>query len=216
MSSTTEFIAEGATTGTVTPGGRIDVGSTLVGLYEIRVSIVAGGACGVATWRYSLDGGATFGATATTPAAGTKAPLYDLASGVDLGLTVVFNGTFSANDRWDWTAESIALKSLEWATGEMNSILGDRYRGGITTPYPDDLIGHETSLAVWRALKTRGFNPDNANDRVVITGKTDAETWAAEVAEYKRHPAIVEAAAVAQLLPLSDPLVLTSTRDCDD
>lgn len=70
----------GGGTGTVTPSG------TAYGGQNVVIKMIAGGAVGVATFQYSLDGGATYSATSGT------VPTFVIGSGI----SVAFSGTFSA------------------------------------------------------------------------------------------------------------------------
>lgn len=201
----------GAGGGWVVPSGYIDVGRTLVGTYAVRVRIGAtGGAPGVATFQYSLDGGATWAPSAAvvTPAAGRDAPLGHT------GLRVSFEGTFVASDAFAWTATSAALAALEWATGIMDSGLRDRY-GAIAEPYPAELVSHEAALAAHRALAVKGFNPENIADRAVMSLEKRALEWRDAVRRYDLHPNINDTSPPSPCVALSDPLLLTSTQDTD-
>jgi hypothetical protein len=87
----------GIVTRTASGTGSISVSGTPVASYSVQVQIVSGGEPGVATYSYSLDGGATFGATATTPASGAAA----------LGSTGV-SITFTAGPAGSGTASFVA------------------------------------------------------------------------------------------------------------
>lgn len=192
--------------GLVRPDGALDLGALLASSLTVRVEIVAGGAPGTATWRWSPDAGTTWSATVATPAAGQTAALVHPALGIDTGLKVGFGGTLSAGARWDWAAVSNVARALDWASGEMDSGLRDRYPNGISSPYPDELIGHEAALAMWRSLVNRGFNPENPTDRSILKAHGDAMAWRQAVAEHRLHPAIVTPTAADPLVALSDPI----------
>lgn len=193
--------------GFVRPDGCLDVGALLVSSLTVRVEIVAGGALGTATWRWSPDAGTTWSATVATPSNGQPVALVHPVQGLDTGLKVGFGGTLSTGARWDWTAVSNVAKALDWAAGELDAGLRDRYPNGIVAPYPDDLIGHEAALAMWKTLVNRGFNPENPGDRTILKIHGDAMTWRQGVAERRLHPAIVTPADADPLIALSDPIV---------
>lgn len=77
----------GGGTGTVTPSG------TAYGGQNVVIKMIAGGAVGVATYQYSLDGGSTYSGTATTSASVTLG---------SSGISVAFAGTFSASTTYQF------------------------------------------------------------------------------------------------------------------
>lgn len=108
--------------GTVTSSGTsppvLTITGTPLGAYKLVIDCVVGGAHQTATYRFSTDGGNTWSATLTTPAAATPTALIDTA--VDslvgmngkTGLSVAFAaGTFNADNLWTSTA-SLKVTSM--------------------------------------------------------------------------------------------------------
>ncbi len=83
-------------TGTTPPAVTV-TGSSNLGINQLRIDIVAGGALGAATVRYSFDGGSTWSNTISTAA--TIALLIDNDSSRPTGLTANFAaGTYNADN----------------------------------------------------------------------------------------------------------------------
>lgn len=87
--------------------------------YDSIVTIVAGGAVGTATFKYSLDGGDTYSETLATAAT------YLLPSGV----TVAFPaGTYVAAETYSWTDTAPSMTSGDIGTA-MDAITASSYQG---------------------------------------------------------------------------------------
>ena len=85
-------------TGT-TPNAVTVTGSTTLGIKQLLIDIVAGGALGAGTFRYSYDGGATWSSTLTLAA--SVALLIDNDSTKPTGLTVNFPAaTYDADEAY--------------------------------------------------------------------------------------------------------------------
>lgn len=79
-------------------GPDISLGGTPTNFFDALVTIVAGGAEGVGTFKYTLDGGQTESEVITIPSGLT----YLIPS---TGITITFtSGTFVADDTYDWTS----------------------------------------------------------------------------------------------------------------
>lgn len=168
MARTTQapVTATGAGVGLVTPGGALDVGALNVAELAVLVEVVAGGAPGTATWRWSADAGVTWSSTATTPASNATAPLAHPASGVATGLTVRFVGTQTASARFAWTARSCVADALRAANDEACGALGDRFGWPLTT-VPSDLVRDVCVIAAADVAAVIGYNPSEGADKLL-------------------------------------------------
>ncbi len=119
------------------------VNSSATGPFDIRIDIVAGGALGTATFRWSSDGGTTYSATLSTAATvslGSK------------GIDAVFpSGTYNATSNyqalvgrvglagtptggpWDFRLKIVATGALGTATFKYSSDGGSTYSSPLTT-----------------------------------------------------------------------------------
>lgn len=158
--------ATGAGVGLVVPGGALDVGALAAVELAVLVEVVAGGAPGTATWRWSADAGTTWSATAATPAAGTAAALAHPMSGVSTGLTVRFSGTQTASARYAWTARSCVADALRAANDETCGALGDRFGWPLAT-VPSDLVRDVCVIAAADVAAVIGYNPSEGADRLL-------------------------------------------------
>lgn len=111
-----------ATTGTATLTGTgtgtvaISVASP-VDSYTAKVTIVAGGALGTATFSYSLDNGRTSSPTLLVPSGG----VYVIP---DTGLVLTFSGTSTAGDYFTFTTASAGFSTSD-LTAAMTAVLAD-------------------------------------------------------------------------------------------
>lgn len=158
--------ATGAGVGLVAPGGALDVGALYVASLDVLVEVVAGGAPGTATWRWSHDGGTTWTTAAVTPAAGSAAALAHPASGVATGLSVRFVGTQTAGARYAWTARSCVADALRAANDEAAGELGDRFGLPLAT-VPSDLVRDVCVIAAADVAAVVGYNPTEGADRLL-------------------------------------------------
>lgn len=113
---------DGSSMGTVTPSGStppvVTLTGTPTGPWDLVIDCVAGGAHQTATFRFSVDGGQTWSATLTTPAAATPMELTDTAADSlvgnngTTGISVAFAaGTFNADNQWTAKA-NLCVSSL--------------------------------------------------------------------------------------------------------
>lgn len=157
--------ATGAGVGLVVPGGALDVGAMYVTDLPVLVEVVAGGAPGAATWRWSADAGVTWTATATTPGAGSTVALVAPGSGVPTGLTLRFAGVQTTGARYAWTASSAVGAVLRAANEEAFSYLGDRYNFPLTT-VPTNVTRDVCVIAAADVMAVTGYAPDTQADKL--------------------------------------------------
>lgn len=155
--------ATGAGAGLVVPGGTLDVGALGVATLDVLVDVVAGGALGSATWRWSHDGGTTWTTAIATPAAGVSAALTHPALGIPTGLTLRFVGAQTTGARFGWTATSVVADCGRAANDEAFRAYGDRYGGALGT-VPADII--RDVCCVWAAdvAAVIGYRPGDGAD----------------------------------------------------
>jgi hypothetical protein len=158
--------ATGAGVGRVVPGGTLDVGGLSATELPVLVEVVAGGALGTATWRWSHDSGTTWTATATTPAAGVTAALTHPSLGIPTGLTVRFVGTQTASARFEWTATSVVAECLRAANEEAFGYLADRF-GWPLDVVPTDIVRDVVAMAAADVAANVGYRPGVENDRLL-------------------------------------------------
>lgn len=158
--------ATGAGVGLVVPGGSLDVGALYLDELAVLVEVVAGGAPGTATWRWSADAGVTWSTAAPTPASNTTAALAHPTSGVATGLTLRFVGTQTASARYAWAARSCvgdALRAVnEEACGELHDTLG-----WPLAVVPTDLVRDLCTIAAADVAAVIGYNPSEGADRLL-------------------------------------------------
>jgi hypothetical protein len=112
--------------GTVTPSGSAHTSDGT----RFVIKIIAGGAVGVATFKTSIDGGTTFGATQTTAASMTDATS---------GITLAFSGTFTLNGTAAFRSAFTPLAQWIDALGSVRSIIDHNgYRRGRTNEIIED------------------------------------------------------------------------------
>lgn len=158
-------------TALLTPDGKLDVGAVRATSLPFVVNVVAGGALGVATWRWSLDGGVTWQPTAATPANGALV-LASPAAGAT-GVTARVTGALSAGETWTWEAVSALRDILRSANDEGIRYLQRRYATPLTT-VPWDVIRDVCVIAKADALAARGYSPEKDNDELVESRARDA------------------------------------------
>jgi hypothetical protein len=96
--------------GTVTPSGSTHTSDGT----RFIIKIIAGGAVGVATFKTSIDGGTTFGATQTTAASMTD---------VTSGITLAFVGTLTINGTASFRSAFTPLAQWGDTAGNARSII---------------------------------------------------------------------------------------------
>ncbi len=158
--------ATGAGVGLVAPGGALDVGALYVAELAVLVEVVAGGAPGTATWRWSTDGGSTWTATATTPTTNTTAALAHPTSGVATGLTLRFVGTQTASARYAWTARSCVADALRANNEEACGAIADRF-GWPLSVVPTNIVRDVCAMAAADVAAVIGYNPSEGADRLL-------------------------------------------------
>ncbi len=152
--------ATGAGAGVVTPSGQLDVAATFRTTLDVRLEIVAGGAVGVATWRWSADAGSTWSSTVTTGA--SPARLVVPSTPTDTGLVVAFGGTLVTSAVYTWTATSCVAAALRAANDEAFRFLS-RTRTPPFDPVSSDVVRDACVLAAADVMAVVGYNPDGSD-----------------------------------------------------
>lgn len=146
------------TTGVISLVGAGTVGwvtissASPVDAYDIILEVLAGGALGTATFRYSVDGGNSYTPAIATPGAG----IYALSG---LGIYVTLAGTFVAGDTYAFTSTAASYSTSD-ATSALTALLADSREWGFV-----HIVGAPSSAA--NAATLAG---------VVDTSMTSAET----------------------------------------
>ncbi len=84
-----------------------------------------------------------------------------------------------------WPADfDTALKEafIESAAAEIDSYIGVAYALPLSSPYDNSLIVANVSIAVYRLLQKRGWNPANEADAVLVDNYTRTLEWLNKVA----------------------------------
>lgn len=120
--------------GTVTASGSAHIADGT----RFVVQIQAGGAVGVATFKTSMDGGATYGATQTTAASMTDATS---------GITLAFAGTFTASGTAAFRSAFTPLAQWRDAAGNGRMLIDHNgYFGGKRFEFREDWIANLPTL----------------------------------------------------------------------
>jgi len=115
--------------GTVAPSGAVHHSDGL----RVVIQVQAGGAVGVATFKTSIDGGATFGVTQTTAASMTDATS---------GITLAFAGTLTAFGTAAFRSAFTPLAQWRDAAGNGRALVDHNgYVGGKRFSFREDWIG---------------------------------------------------------------------------
>lgn len=153
----------GGGAGYVVPEGTLDVGTLERDALPVLVEVVAGGAPGVATWRWSTDGGATWTTTAATPEAGTTVPLAMPTHGTLTGLSVRFAGTLVTGARYAWTSVSCVRDCLRAGNEEAARYLARRFNFPLSV-VPTDIVRDTCILVSADVAAVIGYRPGDEND----------------------------------------------------
>jgi phage gp36-like protein len=156
-------------------------GSAPLGTYDVRLQVVASGAPGTATVRWSLDKGVTWSATVTAPAA--SAPLVIGAT----GMAVVFAGALVAGDLYSFVAARALERHLSAANAKVRSYLRRRFKTDLAS-WDDSLIAAAVSIAALSLLTQRGFDPKNPGDQAVADRASDGTKFVKDVGASIAHP----------------------------
>lgn len=73
-------------------------------------------------------------------------------------------------------------EALDRASAELDGYLAARFALPLSSPYPTELLRRTVDVAVYLLMRHRGFNPDAANDQLIVKGYDDAIAWARGVA----------------------------------
>lgn len=179
--------ATGAGAGSVVPGGTLDVGGLVHAELAVLVEVVAGGALGTATWRWSTDDGATWSTTTATPAAGASAALTHPALGIATGLTVRFVGAQTAGAQFEWTATSCVADCGRAANDEAFRAYGDRFGAPLGT-VPSDIVRDVCSVWAADVAAVIGYRPGDGADALLEQRAAGARKRWREVRSHDATP----------------------------
>lgn len=154
--------------------------SAPLGVYQIVIQVISGGAPGTAIVRYSLDGGATWSSNTLAPAG---SPLVLGAS----GMAVVFTDTFVANDLYAFVAVRAVERHLSASNAKVRALLRRRFPEGLAA-WDDSLIAASCFDASLSLLVQRGFDPRNPGDAAVATRAKDGIAFVKDVGAAIAHP----------------------------
>ena len=154
--------------------------SSPLGVYDVRIQVVASGNPGVATVRWTLDAGLTWSATVTAP---NGAPLV---LGVT-GLAVVFDGALVAGDLYSFTAVRALERHLNASNAKTRALLRRRFKAGIPA-WDASVVEASVAQACVSILTQRGFNPKDGADKAVADRADTALKYLKDVGASIAHP----------------------------
>ncbi len=176
----------GAGAGLVVPGGALDVGALAVATLSVLVEVVAGGALGTATWRWSHDDGATWSSAVATPAAGVAVSLVHPTLVTATGLTVRFVGSQTASATYAWTARSIVNDCLRAGNDEAWRAYGDRYLTLATVP--SDIVRDVCVIVAADVAAIIGYRPSDGSAELLEQRAASARKRMREVRDHQTTP----------------------------
>jgi len=153
----------GAGAGVVVPAGCLDVAALELDQLPVRLQVVAGGAPGVATWRWSLDGGSTWTATATTPASAAAALVTP--SGIGTGVGVRFVGTLVTGATYAWTSVSCVATCRRAGNEEAVRYLSRAFTFPLTE-VPTDVVRDTCAIIAADVMAVTGYRPSDGSDEL--------------------------------------------------
>lgn len=181
--------------------------------WAAALRITLSGELGVARYVYALDG-ATWSAELTIPGSGAV-PLPGLGAGrlEDSGLEVTFadgalNPSFVLNAVYSFstTASPTIRLLLQEASDELDEAIGTDLALPLTGDIGAHLPGKTADIALYKALRARGYDPQASHNREIRQGYEDALRWAASIREKMvRLKAGESGAAVAGIRASSRP-----------
>lgn len=155
-------------------------GASPLGVYDVRIQVVAPGNPGVATVRWTLDAGLTWSATVTAP---NGAPLV---LGVT-GMAVTFDGALVAGDLYSFTAVRALERHLDAANAKTRAILRRRFKGAIPA-WDASVVEASVAQASLSILTQRGFNPRDGADAAISDRADTALKYLKDVGASIAHP----------------------------
>lgn len=155
-------------------------GASPLGVYDVRIQVVASGNPGVATVRWTLDAGLTWTGPVTAP---SGAPLV---LGVT-GLAVTFDGALVAGDLYSFTAVRALERHLDAANAKTRAILRRRFKAGIPA-WDASVVEASVAQACVSILTQRGFNPKDGADAAVSDRADTALKYLKDVGASIAHP----------------------------
>lgn len=155
-------------------------GASPLGVYDVRIQVVAPGNPGVATVRWTLDAGLTWSATVTAP---NGSPLV-----LDVtGLAVTFDGPLVAGDLYSFTAVRALERHLDAANAKTRAILRRRFKGAIPA-WDASVVEASVAQASLSILTQRGFNPKDGADAAISDRADTALKYLKDVGASIAHP----------------------------
>lgn len=155
-------------------------GASPLGVYDVRIQVVAPGNPGVATVRWTLDAGLTWSATVTAP---NGSPLV-----LDVtGLAVTFDGALVAGDLYSFTAVRALERHLDAANAKTRAILRRRFKGAIPA-WDASVVEASVAQASLSILTQRGFNPRDGADAAISDRADTALKYLKDVGASIAHP----------------------------
>lgn len=155
-------------------------GASPLGVYDVRIQVVAPGNPGVATVRWTLDAGLTWSATVTAP---NGSPLV-----LDVtGLAVTFDGALVAGDLYSFTAVRALERHLDAANAKTRAILRRRFKGAIPA-WDASVVEASVAQASLSILTQRGFNPKDGADAAISDRADTALKYLKDVGASIAHP----------------------------
>lgn len=154
--------------------------SSPLGVYDVRIQVVASGLPGAATVRWTLDAGLTWSATVTAP---NGSPLV-----LDVtGLAVTFDGALVAGDLYSFTAVRALERHLDAANAKTRAILRRRFKGAIPA-WDASVVEASVAQASLSILTQRGFNPKDGADAAISDRADTALKYLKDVGASIAHP----------------------------
>ncbi|MDO9016673.1 MAG: hypothetical protein Q8S73_42995 [Deltaproteobacteria bacterium] len=194
----------GAGAGLVVPAGCLDVAALELDQLAVRVQVVVGGVPGVATWRWSPDGGTTWTTAATTPAT-AAAPLV-MPWGVPTGVSVRFVGTLVTGATYAWTSVSAVATCRRAGNEEIARYLARAFTLPLTE-VPTDVVRDGCCIIAADVMAVTGYRPADGADELIEKRAAGARKRFAEAQRGETQPRATEAAPAVR-----GPRVSTGTR----
>lgn len=154
--------------------------SSPLGVYDVRIQVVASGLPGAATVRWTLDAGLTWTGPVTAP---SGAPLV---LGVT-GLAVVFDGALVAGDLYSFTAVRALERHLDAANAKTRAILRRRFKGAMPA-WDASVVEASVAQACLSILTQRGFNPKDGADKAIADRADSSMKYLKDVGASIAHP----------------------------
>lgn len=198
------IVPTGAGAGVVVPAGCLDVAALELDQLPVLVEVVAGGAPGVATWRWSPDGGSTWTATATTPANAAAALVTPW--GVGTGVGVRFVGTLVTGATYAWTSVSSVATCRRAGNEEAARYLSRAFTFPLAE-VPTDVVRDACSIIAADVMAVTGYRPGDGADELIEKRAAGARKRFESAQRGETQPRATETAPAVR-----GPRVSTGTR----